>query len=66
VSIGMTERLLRLVSGTVLLALGWFNESSVLLMFIGAGLMFSAVYDRCPVGRALTTWIKNRLQSRMS
>jgi len=65
-SLGMTERLLRLVSGTALLAWGWFNESSVILMVVGAGLMFSAVYDRCPVWRALTTWVKSRLQSRTS
>ncbi len=60
----LMERLLRLASGTVILALGWINGPAVVLMLLGAALIFSAVYDRCPLYNALALRVKSRLQSR--
>ena len=49
------DRALRLAAGIALLALGWFTARSPLLMAAGALVLFSAVYDRCPVWRALSS-----------
>ena len=47
------ERFLRSTAGIVLMTLGWINNQSWLLLGIGAVLLFSAFYDRCPVYRAI-------------
>jgi thioredoxin len=48
------DRLLRSAAGIALLALGWFSGgSSWLIMGIGAVVLFSAFYDRCPIYRAI-------------
>lgn len=57
-----TERLLRLISGGVLLVLGLSNTSSWWLMVLGGVLMFSGVYDRFPVYRALAPKVKRWLR----
>jgi thioredoxin 1 len=53
----LVDRALRLVAGTILLLLASQYESVVLsLMLAGAGLVvaFSAVYDRCPIYKAVS------------
>jgi len=55
------DRLLRLVAGMALVILGWWNESSLLLMAFGGLIMFSAVYDRCPLYRAIAPRLKKLL-----
>ncbi|WP_299027188.1 thioredoxin domain-containing protein [uncultured Thermanaerothrix sp.] len=57
-SLGRIERLMRLVSGTVILVLGWGNGPALALMLVGAALIFSAVYDRCPLYNALISRVK--------
>jgi thioredoxin len=47
------DRLLRSGAGLAFLALGWFFGQSIILMVIGGALIFSAVYDRCPIYRAI-------------
>lgn len=61
ISLGLTERLLRLISGTVVLVLAWNNDASWILIAVGLGLIFSAVYDRCPLYNMLTTRVKSWL-----
>jgi thioredoxin len=46
-------RILRLVGGLALLAAGWLMGHSILLFILGGVLLFSAVYDRCPIYRAI-------------
>ncbi len=50
---GRMDRILRLVSGMALLAIGWFGGQVWFLLLAGAGVIFSAVYDRCPIYRAI-------------
>ena len=59
------ERLLRLVAGTILLILAFQGQAtglSLLLGGLGLVVAFSAVYDRCPIYRAvserLKTWLR--------
>ncbi len=47
------DRLLRAGSGAVFLGMGWLFQFDPILLVIGAVLVFSAFYDRCPVYRAL-------------
>ena len=56
------DRLIRSGSGLALLALGWFYGHSILLMAIGAVLLFSAVYDRCPIYKAIVPRLKTLFQ----
>jgi hypothetical protein len=44
-----------------LIILGWFLGRSIILMGIGAILLFSAFYDRCPIYRAVVTRLAARL-----
>lgn len=51
-------RFMRMGAGIAIAAIGWAIQLNWLLVSIGAVLMFSAVYDRCPLWRALTTQFK--------
>jgi thioredoxin 1 len=49
------DRLIRLAVGSVAIGVGWSNNHSWLLLALGGMLLFSAIYDRCPVWKAITT-----------
>jgi len=51
--IATRARIFRIVIGLALLILGWFGGHSLVLLAPGAIVLFSAVYDRCPVYRAI-------------
>ncbi|MFZ5880802.1 MAG: thioredoxin [Chloroflexota bacterium] len=53
------DRIFRLLAGA---ALGWlgFQNGLWLLVALGALVMFTGVYDRCPIWQALTGWWKKR------
>lgn len=52
------DRLLRLAAGTFMLFLSWTNQLHWSVLAVGGILLFSAVYDRCPIWKAITTQIK--------
>jgi thiol-disulfide isomerase/thioredoxin len=54
------ERLLRLLAGGSLLLVGLLGRPSALLIGLGAAVAFTAVYDRCPIWRALTQAWRDR------
>ncbi len=56
------DRLLRLGAGLVLMAIGVTNQWNMLLLAIGGLVMFSAVYDRCPIYRAISSRVKTLFQ----
>jgi thioredoxin len=56
------HRIIRTVGGLALIAFGWFTNQSYLLMGIGAVLLFSAVYDRCPIYRAIVPRLLEKFQ----
>lgn len=56
------DRLLRLGAGLVIAGIGVTGQVNYLLVLIGGVLVFSAVYDRCPIYRAVSNWVKNLLQ----
>jgi thioredoxin 1 len=60
-SLTPVERLLRLIAALSLIALGWLSASSPLLYLVGIILLFSAIYDRCPIWRALAPRLKKAL-----
>jgi thioredoxin len=55
-------RLIRSVGGLALIVIGWFVNQSIILMALGAVLLFSAFYDRCPIYRAVATRVKDLFQ----
>jgi thioredoxin len=52
------DRFIRLVAGSIVVGIGWVNNHSWLLLALGAILLFSAIYDRCPVWKVITTQFK--------
>lgn len=52
------DRVIRLVIGTTIAGMGWNLHYNWLLLVIGGALMFSAVYDRCPIWKAVTSQFK--------
>jgi len=59
------DRLVRLAAGTALVFLAYrgnFGGLYLALALLGGGIMFSAVYDRCPIWKALSTRIGELLQ----
>jgi len=59
------DRILRLFAGSALLLLGWAAGPSWLLLGVAAVVLFSAVYDRCPVWQALSPRL-SRLLDRLA
>jgi thioredoxin 1 len=63
-SLTVFDRLLRTGLGLAVLSLayqGGFNGFYLLLAVVGGALLFSAVYDRCPIWRALSTRVQGWL-----
>lgn len=58
--ISLGQRIFRLVAGGFVAFWGWSNDVNLLLMVLGGVILFSAVYDRCPIWRALTKFLKAR------
>jgi thioredoxin len=56
-------RIFRVFIGLGLVVIGWFVVRSVILIGLGGIFLFSAVYDRCPIYRAVVSKIKALLQS---
>ncbi len=55
---GKLARILRLSVGVLLVAAGWFLGREWLLMAAGGVVLFSAVYDRCPIYQAVVPRIR--------
>jgi thioredoxin 1 len=53
------DRLLRLLAGTAVIGITLSNHLHWSLLAIGGILLFTAVYDRCPIWKAITTQFKN-------
>ncbi|MHC1785260.1 MAG: thioredoxin domain-containing protein [Anaerolineaceae bacterium] len=56
------DRIIRTAGGLALIAFGWFTNQSYLMMGIGGVLLFSAVYDRCPIYRAIVPRLLEKFQ----
>ena len=54
----VTHRFTRMAAGLAFAGIGWVGYNSWVMVAIGAALMFSAVYDRCPIWRAVTNQFK--------
>jgi thioredoxin 1 len=61
IGLRLSDRLLRGLSGLVLGLLGWYTGPTWALIAVGGVILFSAVYDRCPVWQSLSHWVKSSL-----
>ena len=52
------DRFIRFGGGLLAIGMGLTFQTHWLMFVLGAALMFSAIYDRCPIWKALTGWIK--------
>lgn len=55
-----SDRLIRMSAGTILVVVGVINFIQWLPLTAGLIILFSAVYDRCPIYAAITRWIKSK------
>jgi thioredoxin len=52
------DRLIRFGAGIAVAWIGWAAHANWILLILGGILLFGAVYDRCPIWRALTNQYK--------
>jgi len=52
------DRIIRLVAGGIAVGTGWLHHGNWFLIALGGILMFTAIYDRCPIWKAITTKFK--------
>ncbi|GAB4581383.1 MAG: hypothetical protein Fur0022_41300 [Anaerolineales bacterium] len=62
-NLGMGERLLRVGTGMLLAGVG-IVTSTWLLLLAGGAVAFTGLYDRCPIWKAVTGWIRGKLGKR--
>jgi thioredoxin 1 len=55
----LLSRIFRLGVGTALIVAGVYHELSIPLIAAGGLVAFSAIYDRCPIYRAVSNWFKS-------
>lgn len=56
------DRILRVALAVLVAALAWFSfDKNGLLLLLSGALLFSAVYDRCPVWKAVTGFLKKKM-----
>ncbi|MDP2975307.1 MAG: thioredoxin family protein [Anaerolineales bacterium] len=58
-SLAPLERWMRLAAGGILLWLG-YSQANWIMVAIAAVILFSAVYDRCPIWKAITARLSKR------
>lgn len=63
VGVGMSERLIRLGAGVVLAGIG-ISVSSWALAVVGGVVAFTGVYDRCPIWKAVSSFVTEKLRPR--
>lgn len=61
--LAQTERLLRGLVGLSLILIGWLTGPSWLVLVAGLLVSFSAVHDRCPLWRAISSWVKDSFRN---
>lgn len=57
-------RTLRALTAAALLLTGWLSGPSILLIALAGAVLFSAVYDRCPLWRAIAPRLASLLRPR--
>jgi thioredoxin 1 len=58
--VSQITRMIRLISGFGLIAIGMVNGINWLFILSGALIAFWGVYDRCPIYNSIKTWVKSR------
>jgi thioredoxin 1 len=58
VGLSSVDRLIRMGAGMAVAAIGWATHFNWILLLLSGILMFSAIYDRCPIWQALTRQFK--------
>ncbi len=59
VKISSTDRIIRVATGTVFIAAAFLTGFTIPLLLLGAIVLFSAVYDRCPIWKFVSSRISS-------
>jgi thioredoxin len=57
-----TDRIIRLAAGIVFIAASFLTGFTIPFLFLGGIVLFSAVYDRCPIWKFVTSRIRSLFQ----
>ena len=52
------DRMIRLTAGGIVVGTGWLDQGNWLLLALGGMLIFTAIHDRCPIWKAITSQFK--------
>ncbi len=52
------DRMIRFAAGGIVAGTGWLHHGNWVLLALGGVLMFTAIHDRCPIWKAITTQFK--------
>ncbi len=63
IGLAASDRFIRFLAGLILITLGWMVSHSLLLIAIGGIVLFSAVYDRCPIYQTVAPRIKTAIRT---
>jgi thioredoxin len=55
------DRMIRMTAGAILVVVGVAKTIQWLPLLAGMAILFSAVYDRCPIYAAASKWLKSKL-----
>jgi thioredoxin 1 len=55
------DRLIRLIAGTFVVGITWVNHFHWATLGMGALIIFSAIYDRCPIWKAITAQLRSAM-----
>jgi thioredoxin len=57
--ISSTDRIIRVVAGSIFIAAAFFTGFTIPFLLIGGIILFSAVYDRCPIWKFVSSRISS-------
>lgn len=63
-SLSWVERLMRIIPALVILVLGWINGPNYWVMALGALVLFSGFYDRCPIYKVVSIQLKEMFKKK--
>jgi thioredoxin 1 len=63
-SLSWVERLIRVLMAVAVAVVAWLNGPAYWLFAVAAVILFSAVYDRCPVYKVLRLQVKSWLKGK--
>jgi len=63
-SLSWLERVIRIIPAVLFIVLGWLNGPNYWVIAVGAVILFTAFYDRCPIYKAITSQFREKFKKK--